>query len=543
MNRQYPYIKAALAILIGLNLLITVSRLFIGIDYNYEMISAGEAQHLLMGGHPFADELNPHQMASVMVAPLLLLYKFVSADLTGFVVFIRMLLALLLFMVVYKYARKMKSSLTSHITLGLVLLNFLPYRTHGFHFLYLTYFFGVLFVFVEQFGLIQSEKLKYFALGLLSSLLWLTYLSLFPVILIFAVGLLVQSEKRRKSSVFYLFGVLFGFLPAIYFIAGADGESFRQGFETSGASLFSWIASEKLIRFLQNVVSESWLISGLAISFILTKTGLAKWRFTLLPFITALTCFLFYFFPNEHDSSTEHLSLFWGLFIFGLGLLDENVRRKLKPLPVTFLICTAFALSGSSTFLGINGLAWAFVILAAVTLFYFCDTAKTIHHRTLILITALIYVSTHNLFKLNYFENKNVLVKSGPFAGLFTTDLQSRHLSQVTDLLSELNNDQKLFVFYNFPAGYLLTGAAPWTASAGMPFVQSNELTSEVARYFEKNGFPQYVLRMKFSVSRYQQKMDLFSPDLNSLADGLMGTRYTVLKENETGLLYKLSDK
>jgi hypothetical protein len=110
-------------------------------------------------------------------------------------------------------------------------------------------------------------------------------------------------------------------------------------------------------------------------------------------------------------------------------------------------------------------------------------------------------------------------------------------------LIGQLPSNKTIFIYYNFPAGYLFTPAIALTNTVYLPYSYSHDRLSNltVTDYLKKN-LPDYVLQVKYFESRIQSSFILDVPDNNEIKKFFLANSYRISSESKIGNLYIRTD-
>ncbi len=480
MTRFRPLFPFAALALAGL----VFVRLRYGIDFTDEAYYAAMAVRFLRGDIPFLDELFVNQTAVLVLLPFVKPY-FQRFGTEGILYFLRVLYFLFAlgigataYFALRRFGKGSQAAAASLVALAFIPLNIpaLSYNTLG----------GGLFaaaIFLELSG-------AWFIACVALAFAQVCY----PPLAIAGLGFLylgIRQNRKRFGTALLAHGlVALLFVPMLYRAGGGLAQSF----------LYSWHAHHngggltKLAYVAKFIVANAsaWLS---ALSFVLLAaayyfrskrpTGAAALliSFPLLQFLA----YRDWIFPSN-----------WVFTNFSLAapvffLLAPGPDRKLLRAWMLFLaagITTAWVSSGSPANFIVG--MWGGGILSAYFYFKAVDTLlpgpsfPILASRAVALGGLVLFLFQGQSFYCDgEWSRLSTPIESGPFAGLVTTPEKAKYLADITRDIHLLENPKGKIVFYEFPAGYLLTTMRPGSNSAWMRTVSQGK--DFYRRYYEKN--------------------------------------------------------
>ncbi len=464
-------------------------RLRFGIDFTDEAYYATMAVRFLRGDVPFRDELFINQTAVLETLPLVRGY-YARHGTEGIVYFLRLLyfaFALVLGICAFVSLGKRRAALGA----ALLAVVFVPlnisapsYNTIGGGAFALAIFFGI-----------NGGRTRWALASLCLALSVFAYPPLAGAALVFGY-LNLKDRKDPKLLGSACLGIAIVALTYLPFFQ-------RVGADLSYSLVYSWSAHHhggglsKLVYVFQFQAMTLFSLGGF-----LSLVCLAlAYRLKSASFLVVYPALLFLTFRNWIYPS-EWVFGYFALaapVFFLLGPRTKTARQLFRQgwLPSALAgLTTAWVSSGSPVNL-IIGL-WGGGILSAYFFFEAISHTSRPKERSALTVLApsiLLGGFTLFLFVGQVFYCDGVLprltqkIEAGPFKGLYTTAEKYEYLTEITSDIRKLENLKGKIVFYEFPAGYLLTEMRAGVNSAWL----RTESTGKrfYVKYFREHASPE----------------------------------------------------
>jgi len=474
----------------------TTLRLYFGIDFTDEAYYIAMPLRFARGDQPFIDELFINQTAAIFVVPLVKLFLKLKGNTDSIILYIRfcyLSFSLLMSLHVYQLFKRISSHsiaiLISASALAIIPLNIpaLSYNSIG-----SLSFTCALMLGVEAY--LSQKKIAFFLTGLYGAVATTAYPSLLIPVVIFIILMLGKHQSRQNFKWITLGGslVFLSFLPYIYRAGMGLVSSLVYTLNSfdHGGGVPKLVLVLKHI-FIQNLPIEFlfvFLLLGLIFIFQshpeLNYSLLALPLLCIYPFLTAVFTqlwFVFYF------SLTAP---------FLLAFVPHKTNRNLFYLIWLPSMLGAIVIAWTSSSAALNGglaLTPAFLLscyfLIQIFKVNFQSEIAAMTCQTLV-VSLLLFTQ---FFVKSFYRDQNFFelterVKSGPYAGLYTSKAKFDYLTQITADIKSLENKNGKIVFYEFPAGYLISEMRPGVNSAWIRDISRGK--KFYSNYYEKHQTP-----------------------------------------------------
>lgn len=497
----------------GAILLLSWVRLFLGVDLTDESFYVALPYRFALGDVPILDEQNLAQFAGILILPFVRLFLRIAGEPDGIVLYVRHLHLIFTALVGFVVFLAMRQALHwRHALLaGALCLLFVPFNIHSIS--YNTM--GSGFLTVGCFlGALGSRRLAWGLAGLAHGLAILVYPTLGPVAVLFPIVLLLAEDRSRRwrfAAAYVAGGLVAALLPAGLMVrAGYDATravaTYLTGFQAHAGGV------EKLrvvaTSFWGHVPQLRYLLAAMAV---LAVWHL--WRPRFLRFVLPalpLLLLAWWYLPNGTDSLFE-ISAFalLGPFVYPLVRTQAFGRRLMYFvwLP-SFLagLATAWSSSNGATNACI-GLFPAAVASLALMQMALAESAIRAPGRDLLAmaVALLLLIPLLRAGYQDYYGDPvrrwqlTERVPDGPYKGLYTHPQRLELIQSFERQLRPLlRPEDRMLVFNDWPAGYLLAGLRPAANSVWLPPASAVVGREPTFEYWRRTGnAPTVLLLMK----------------------------------------------
>jgi hypothetical protein len=486
-GRVRRFVLAASSVVVGLAYL----RIYFGVDFADEAFHVAVPYRYVLGARPFVDEINIAQQG-----PGLLLYPFVWAyyhlrGLDGLILFGRHLYFLFMLGVsatLFVALRALTRSRLLALPVALLALAFLPngvpslnYNSLGAGFFTAGSFLGLAYLFTHR-------RRELVLAGLGHGLAIFSYPPLFIATAVYAVALYVGAGRTRSAVLPYLGAAaipVFGLVTAV--ASGGLANAHQLLSDSANYHAGRGGGPEKALSIVRDTLGNFQLapfaLAALVGAGLLLRRG-RLWTGLALLAASAVLALPARPVPPELIGGSFQYATNLGLLAVPLiGLLWRHAfaRRVLFLVWLPSFVAgwtTAWTTTGAGGHSAVGFFPAAIVatLLFALALRPAYERAKsTGAPRFAVAQSIVVFVPLAMFLLLQYgsaFHDDRPpflrsQVKSGPYAGLFTTAETKRFLTSLTSSLRPVaNSDCSILFYYNFPAGYLLTDGRPATVTA-----------------------------------------------------------------------------
>jgi hypothetical protein len=553
---------AALAAALGIATVgVTAFRMLFAVDFTDEALYAVMPYRFALGAKPFVDEKLFQQTAAFISYPFVKVFYLLTGGTTGIILYMRFLslflmvgVALCAWLAIRRLVGRSVALIAVLPCLAFVYFNIpsLTYNTLGLGFLAIGCFLGYL-------GGTTGRRRWLVMAGAAHGLACVAYPSLAAAIAVFGISLVVLSIKDRdrlRQLGHYILGgsVVAVLLLLLFYLAGFANvaDSFRG---TASTGIFGGGAAKLTAIFLtfwRSYQGKVLLAIGLVATLLLKKRLPSAAGFLLLAvpvvplFATGFTGFL------QSSGYVAYYSLLAPfLLIFVRG--DKGLERLFWLVWVP-----GFAAGLATSFTSSNGF-WAAAIGLfpgfIVTSVYFVralaklwasrpDVSRAVGAIALVIpVVALLFYQFGLPYRDDSIRSLTARVPSGPYAGLRTTPQKSAYLAKVTRALETAGaGANTVFIFDNFPAGYLVTSLTPLTDKAWVAparYYPGVNRKTTVDRFRAGGRYPDLILRLKslFYETAYSEPLS-YAPD-DPLSRLAQGARYKLVVDQPEYSIYR----
>jgi hypothetical protein len=522
-------------------------RIMTGADFTDETYAFVMAKTLINGAQLFLPEVDIHQTYAVYAVPVLKIVDFFTNSFDGSLFYTRILFYAYFLTIVFLIFRNFKDKVdVLFLTLlGVLTVTYVTYSNISLQHLPMNYYFLLPVVFILQFDLIKNSYLREFIIGLLTAICVVSYTTLAFVFLIFLIYRIVKKQSNSKELIFYFLGSGIAVLPIFFYLDGVTLQDVQYALNYNTSSLYPYFSFEKIVQFHNLSKLSYYILPSFILGYLGTRWILPKRRLQVFTAFTLAACVLFC--TESQDIARVDKTVFAiGLFIIGSIFADAAKYKSIQFKVVLLLALLGITTAYSSSFLGLLGSSWVLTIFIILHFIHLYKNSETKLDKNLILTSIVainISFSYNNYF--NFWEDVKkydfVKIESGPYKHLYTVRPKHEYITEMQNFLADLNNDDKLFIYYNFPAAYLMTKAQ---ASSNLLWQQfqhhRNEKVNQIILdHFKNKNLPDYLLEMKEYISRRKDKYIIKVPETNSIKIFFKNNNYIKVKENEAAILYK----
>jgi hypothetical protein len=485
--------------------LLAYVRLFIAVDVTDESFYNSLPYSFSLGLRPYRDELNITQNAGILLAPLYHLYHAVFQSSTGLVLFNRHLyvgfVALCSFLTFRVAAARVDRNFARLLAAFVLTFSYfnipaLSYNTLGALFLFL----GLLQLLSQT----ESEPRKQARAIFGANVCFMLATFAHPSFLTASLAALIASwwlnPAGRRA---WIASVALGALGALVFLFsfGADAindslayaRTYGYDLKTSGGRIV------EVLRGQSRVGARAFAgVTGLlALPFLPVREQSSLRR--ILPWlvggVTAIGLFLLHRLvaPTQFPTTATLLVLCIGALL-PVALYFHPDRNQARIFAIAILLPCSVGGSTLAVFSSNGFIASMLALFPAAVTCLLClgqiAEARGRATEALIGLVLLLAFSCVSLIERSYRDapfdrGARAAFASGPFAGLITTEANARSIAALqTDLRSLEGTARTLFVYDNYPAGYLLSNLRPRTFSTWIFWpphpVEANRLTRRV---------------------------------------------------------------
>jgi hypothetical protein len=466
--------------------LVVSTRLFFGIDFTDESYWVVMALRFAQGAQPFVDELFINQTASLLISPFIWIYLKLFGSTEGIILFSRFLyLALSIavaLVVIPALSKRLPKEAASLIAAAVVAIVPLQIPNLGYNSLGSLLFTAGLFFHLNRYW--GGSPFCSFGAGLCHFLCVFAY----PSLLIPVAGVVLFL---RLYSAHFFAGILTAALftlPAIFSAGSSLGNSLQysiHSFDHGGGARKIFVVLEHF--FVSNVRLRMFV--PVLFLFIVYKKGSNLFR--SLAFLLFPPLFFFCFFDLFYVQM-------WIVFYAGAlaAVLYPFVRQHLWARDLFRLVAlpsflAALVIGWTSSSAPINGVLGLLPAFLVSTSFLWALAPPQIRLQSqaiwvAVLVTALFHGKAFyrdgDLFQLTS------RVSQGPFRFLMTTPQKLRYLEEVTADIRKYENSEGRVVFYEFPAGYLISKMQAGVNSTWMRTISRGK--SYYTKYYQDHFHP-----------------------------------------------------
>lgn len=464
--------RVAVWVALAAVLVLVVVRLPFGVDFNEESNFLAMALRFAKGGKPFIDELMLYQTASILVAPLMALHRWFFG-MEGLVLSSRLLylgFMVIAAIIVYQMLRAdWEPGLAA--CASLVVLAHVPLNTYALGYKTL----GSGFLCLELFLLFPQNPALIYVLGyVMGGACLVLAVWCYPVFLI--PGLIAAVITLKRSLVGWL-SIVTGMALAAIPLFAALGPSASSNLSALIVQAHQWNSTmvlSTLRQLLWSDVSPLLWIIFLVVALLRFLPWYASYPILgLIPFAV-----LWNFHGSELPSLSAaiYLSLM-APFLLLMGSQDERTVRLVMRVGVPAIIAGCVAAStGNSASIGL----WPALVVVSVLI---GERGRLPQLSILVVLLLGLYVG-RAVPTDGRLSELTAAIPSGPFKSLKTTPHKARWLAELTQDVRRFEKNNAAVVFYELPAGYLLTELPSASNTAWMRANSQN--TGSNLQYFKQ---------------------------------------------------------
>ena len=491
--------KALLLAAITILPCLTIYRLFFGVDFTDESYWIVMGLRFARGDKPFVDELFINQTGALITLPLIKAFYHIRNGTDGIVLYSRLLYFLSSLFVAYAiYAclstrfPKITSLLMALPAVLILPLNIpnLGYNSIG----SLGFMLGVFSGLTALWG---KRRVPLLIAGIAHALSVIAYPPLLIPVFFFFTILVFKSTKRFVSLALYglgFFMTVAAFLPV--FLSAADALTDSMRYTTTSFDHGGGI--RKLVLVLQHMFYSN--VRMRMVLLLLCTTGILLLR----PKFQKFGSFLLLFFPISFVALftdvmfTQIWFVFYFALLFPLWFLFSPESKENKDLffyiwAPSFVASLTIGWSSSSAPInGVLGLPAAFIVSALLFYSLLPKPWALFSHLSLLVLLLLTQFSGKAFYRDGNFSQLTYPIPSGPYQGLFTTPEKYRYLEEITRDIRRYDNQHGRIVFYEFPAGYLISSMRPGINSAWIRNISRGK--DYYLRYYERHSHPDNIV-------------------------------------------------
>ena len=483
-------------------------RLRFGLDFTDESYYIAMAVRFLRGDIPFVDELFVNQTATLITLPLIRPYYSMHGT-EGILLYTRILyfifslaLAACAYLALSRVLGRMSAVLVSLVAVAFVPLNIpnLSYNTLGGGLFAISVFLGASYL------LSGGGLLTLFCSSIAAGLASFAYPPLILAGIFLSVILLARSHPNNLKTTLKTILVIGAgyvlvaatFLPYLLNAGDRLTDAVRYTL-TAHHHGGGWLKLKSIFFdvFWWDVARGLWLaLAALGTSAIFARRRpvLEAVALALFPMLLAYA-YREYIFPSVWFMS--YFTLAGGLFFL---LSDRSTSQDhlfwagwAPSIVAGFITGWTSASSAANVVIGF----WAAGILTAAFLMSAITRATRgtrLASLPVVTQTSVILILIANLFLGQVFycdadlSQLTERISAGPYRGFFTTPAKAKYLDGITRDIQRLDNKEGRVLFYEFPAGYLLTSMRPAANSA---WIRTESLGKNYyARYYRDHLSP-----------------------------------------------------
>jgi hypothetical protein len=459
-----------------------------GVDFTDESYYASITNKLTRGGTLFVDEFAVQQLGQLLVVPLAWAHRSITGSTQGLILFFRCsyLVTALVLSLIPMFALRKGWGFPTAFLIGLLGVVYIPFNIMAFSYntLGMQLFSAGLFVgfWARRMDCPYRSCLAFLA-GLLLGADLLAYPTLVVPQAIFSLVFLSLERSWRRA-----FWLVFGgsiFPLAVLGMLGLDGlNHFRQSLSFCTANtidsskffeiwrtLWNWYEYKRIV--LLGLLVPAFLLTFAAKKIPLLSISAAALLLIPLPLVKHGICDSMYYVIFFSFTAPFSFAFLW---------------RSQTARDLFCLVWIPSALGGYVTALtsGNGALSMAIgmfpAMLAALALLLLLIRQRIERHSDgqphlalanslacfaipLALVTFFALMTCRSAYRDGPPFSLNCRIDRGPFAGLYTTPERAALIGDITnDLKRVATSEDRVFFFYDFPAGYLLTDL-PWASN------------------------------------------------------------------------------
>lgn len=546
------------------SILITYQRLYFGVDFTDEAFYVAVPYRFVLGDRPFIDELNLLQTSSFLIFPFIKLYTWLVGGTDGIILFMRHIYLLFTFLIAGSIFLALKKNLgwQASLLISLSSIVFIPfnipnlsYNTLGSGFFTIGCFLGL--------WVVLNNKNPYYLLlsGISNGLAVLSYPTmLIPAIFFILIFLfLMPSDEKLQGFLGFSLGTLLVALFIIPILTHAGLANLQASLEYINSLGYQNGGTAKLI----NVLSDFWnsyphkILLGFVLSFIYIafkiKPVFSSCALLLVPLVISDISG----FNGDYTASMKYISYYsllapyFLLFIGNRKFVNQLFAGVWMP---SFVAGMTTAWSSSNGYInaaiGLFPASLVTSIFLIVLILEISSKGGTNDSKYNILYVSLLilFISIFLVFQYSsvYRDDKiaelHAKVESGPYSGLYTTEEKKKYIDDLTsDIKSVVRPHDRILVFDNFPAGYLLSSIRPATNTLWLNPTSwyPNVNRQATIDYFQKNNIePDIAVKIKKLFTRKNEIYNLVYPESDPINNMIKCPEYREFLSQESYTIY-----
>lgn len=468
------------------------TRLFFGIDFTDEAQYLAQAYGPLIGGKILITDRLFQQYGSLWATPFFWLFIKVSGSTDGIVIFFRALYFGFCITIAYALYKSFRPKLdNAHaIALSTLPILYIPFSTSGFSYNNMAIQLSIL-----SFALLRIllEKRRYYIAPLLGLTTAMGIFS-YPTAAIVYFGLFLfefMNDRNRKS-------LITSFVFSIFFMGVFSIPMYEAGFEqimTNLRTSNSLMPSGILGKLKQSLNYMDILLPNLVCGISIAVCAVwATMKRSSLEFLALPILAIYYVsIANELQLDINSGFLIYGVMSVTAFLAINKFTKKEKIIlsPEGYAGISLGLIMGLTSSNGMLNAALGF----SVATVYFLEAYRIRTQRFpwlawLTIVAVYSYAPWAFFYREGNVSSLTTNVTSGPYTGIYTTNLKSNYLHQIQeDLKSVPRSAKTILIFDSFPAGYLLSELEPMTFMYYMhPIFISPLLRPELMNQFVRDG-------------------------------------------------------
>jgi len=471
----------------------TIWRIFYGADFIDEAFYAALAYRFAMGTRPFVEQVDPHQMAGLLVAPYVKLHLLAFGDTTGIMLSLRLFWVALNGLTATLWYLFLRSIVDRRLALLSSVAGFviMPYMIPAPSFNTLPIMLGAMALALAGSAYLDGARLWAFGVaGMLLGLASFAYPTLIISSLLVVAGVLWLTRSWREPVLLAAGGLgvavlivlslgpfLYG-LPRVLEFSRADAASLGWAGVGVGGAFAKVVSIVQVWASVAPMHPSLYLALALGVLALLRKPvpwPLAAALVISLPFALEPVVAL-----KDVRTLLVATSILVAALVVAFTTAVGPVRGPRSPVKVMRLILgyglvtgVLFAATSSNhfVFLGLG----ASTVLAPSVALLFKRLHASLNGSRIARFSPVVSVALAASCLLGFvFYNTtgayrdlepfalHTIVKSGPHAGLVTTPENAAGSEALWTALKERSSsDDRLLCYHGFPAGYLYTAAKP----------------------------------------------------------------------------------
>ena len=524
-------------------LFLLVYRIIHSVDVSDEAYGIAEIYNASLGNIPIVDIWDPHT-GWFLYVPILKLFKLLSNDLEGIILFFRcayLFFAVVVMGVVY-YILQKNTVPNNHYLLLLVCISSICYVP--FSVPQIGYNAGVSFLLILVFALVYSseKRVNLLSAGVLMGITCLLYPTMAVLTVLFSLFLRYIAHKKLRLLTFYFIGVgVVGVLFVIWITSTGGLEEVIDGMKAMATTPHEANKGSVDFVFLKNTYYDRLSLFFTLPQMIVWGAYLCIWIiamivkqnniYTEIPIHVAFLVqqYLYIHFNNAILPISQGGYMLFTVFLVSIVLLIRhrcvlNMRFFLGiVLLVGWITTYCFTSDNKNLFFGFDAAGPLVIFMGAFIATYLWnaniidDTASAWKSISGLLIPLLLIVfSISSFFGYVYrdepFSNLNSRVDAGIYKGLYTTEEKKNYLENLElDIKNTIDRNTRVCMVNNMPALYLMSEAdicAPQTWDA--QFLANGYTSAQpLISYFEhKKKMPDIMIANNYIDNEIFQRTD-----------------------------------